>query len=247
MTGFWKLPLAVVLAAGGSATADFIGPDAYGWSRGDADSTYFEWDYFTNASGGNECDIGQFPDPLPDGWPDPDVVEITGNGFATGAGNIYSPFGPQVFEISVPNYGYGQGETTLLLQIRGLGTELDYDGVTLDGVLPDEVVELYRENTDMGWIVDVLFAFTVSGNADQYVFTAPTVEAHFSLDRVAVDTITLDDCAADFNGDGMVDTRDVIAYLNAWTAKDPSADMNGDGIVDTRDFIAYLNLWTAGC
>ncbi len=54
-------------------------------------------------------------------------------------------------------------------------------------------------------------------------------------------------CAADFNGDGMVDTRDVLAFLNSWTAGDPEADTNGDGVIDTRDVLAFLNLWTAGC
>jgi len=56
-----------------------------------------------------------------------------------------------------------------------------------------------------------------------------------------------DDCEADFDGDGQADTRDVLAFLNAWAAGDPSADFNGDGIVDTRDVLAFLNVWTAGC
>ena len=54
-------------------------------------------------------------------------------------------------------------------------------------------------------------------------------------------------CAADFNGDGVVDTRDVIAFLNAWAAGDPRADFDGNGVIDTRDVIAYLNGWVAGC
>lgn len=54
-------------------------------------------------------------------------------------------------------------------------------------------------------------------------------------------------CDADFNGDGTVDTRDVLEFLNAWAAGDGRADINDDGRVDTRDVIAFLNLWTAGC
>lgn len=54
-------------------------------------------------------------------------------------------------------------------------------------------------------------------------------------------------CAADFNGDGVVDTRDVMAFLNAWVAKDPAADFNGDGFVDSLDVLAFLNAWNAGC
>lgn len=54
-------------------------------------------------------------------------------------------------------------------------------------------------------------------------------------------------CRVDLNGDGLVDTRDVIEFLNAWTAQDQDADWNGDGLVDTRDFLAFLNDWVAGC
>ena len=55
------------------------------------------------------------------------------------------------------------------------------------------------------------------------------------------------DCIADFNGDGNVNTQDVLAFLNAWAAGDASADINGDGSVNTQDVLAFLNLWNAGC
>ncbi|HZW08739.1 MAG TPA: GC-type dockerin domain-anchored protein [Phycisphaerales bacterium] len=54
-------------------------------------------------------------------------------------------------------------------------------------------------------------------------------------------------CAADFNGDGAVNTLDVLAFLNAWNDGDNRADFNGDGTLDTRDVLAFLNAWTAGC
>ncbi|MCC7389154.1 MAG: PQQ-binding-like beta-propeller repeat protein [Phycisphaerales bacterium] len=56
-----------------------------------------------------------------------------------------------------------------------------------------------------------------------------------------------DRCVADFNGDGGVNTQDVLAFLNAWVAGDARADINGDGSVNTQDVLAYLNLWVAGC
>ena len=56
-----------------------------------------------------------------------------------------------------------------------------------------------------------------------------------------------DSCTADFNGDGSVNTNDVLAFLNAWTARDPSADIHGAGVVNTSDVLAFLNLWNAGC
>jgi hypothetical protein len=54
-------------------------------------------------------------------------------------------------------------------------------------------------------------------------------------------------CIADFNGDDTVNTLDVLAFLNAWTAGDESADVNGDGSVNTLDVLAFLNAWNVGC
>ncbi len=54
-------------------------------------------------------------------------------------------------------------------------------------------------------------------------------------------------CPADFNGDGTVNTLDVLAFLSAWAAGDASADFNDDGNIDTLDVLAFLNAWNAGC
>ncbi|HZW09467.1 MAG TPA: GC-type dockerin domain-anchored protein [Phycisphaerales bacterium] len=54
-------------------------------------------------------------------------------------------------------------------------------------------------------------------------------------------------CGADFNGDGAVDSRDVIAFLNAWSAREGSADCDANGLIDSRDVICFLNAWSAGC
>ncbi|MBK7403722.1 MAG: metallophosphoesterase [Phycisphaerales bacterium] len=54
-------------------------------------------------------------------------------------------------------------------------------------------------------------------------------------------------CVADINGDGVVDTRDVVAFLNLWAAGDSRADFNGDDAIDSRDLIAFLNAWAGVC
>ena len=54
-------------------------------------------------------------------------------------------------------------------------------------------------------------------------------------------------CVADFNGDGVVDTRDFIAFLNAWAHQESGADIDGNGVIDTRDVSAFLNVWSMGC
>lgn len=55
------------------------------------------------------------------------------------------------------------------------------------------------------------------------------------------------DCLADFNGDGSVNTHDLVAFLNAWSALDPSADYLPDGVIDSRDVLVFLNALNAGC
>lgn len=54
-------------------------------------------------------------------------------------------------------------------------------------------------------------------------------------------------CAADHNGDLDVNTLDVLAFLNDWSAGDEAADFNGDGDVNTLDVLGFLNAWTSGC
>jgi hypothetical protein len=54
-------------------------------------------------------------------------------------------------------------------------------------------------------------------------------------------------CRADFNGDGRVNTADVLAFLNAWAAGQDAADFNDDGTVNTQDVLAFLNEWTIAC
>lgn len=61
------------------------------------------------------------------------------------------------------------------------------------------------------------------------------------------DFVCNDACVADFNGDGSVNTVDVLAFLNAWSAGEGSADVNGDGSVNTQDVLVFLNLWNTGC
>jgi hypothetical protein len=54
-------------------------------------------------------------------------------------------------------------------------------------------------------------------------------------------------CDADFNADGSVNTLDVLAFLNAWSAGEPTADFNHDGTINTLDVLGFLNAWSAGC
>jgi hypothetical protein len=70
-----------------------------------------------------------------------------------------------------------------------------------------------------------------------------TYDAGFRVNAMIVVT----PCLADFNGDGSLNTLDVLLFLNAWSAKDDSADLDGNGTHDTLDVLNFLNLYNAGC
>ncbi len=52
---------------------------------------------------------------------------------------------------------------------------------------------------------------------------------------------------ADFNGDGNINTLDVLDFLNAWAAGNSAADVNLDGAVNTLDVLFFLNAFNTGC
>ncbi|QKK09828.1 MAG: hypothetical protein HND58_17820 [Planctomycetota bacterium] len=54
-------------------------------------------------------------------------------------------------------------------------------------------------------------------------------------------------CPSDYNGDTVIDTLDVLAFLNVWVPRDPRGDFNGDGQIDTLDVLDFLNAWAGGC
>ncbi|MDY7110589.1 MAG: hypothetical protein SYC29_18305, partial [Planctomycetota bacterium] len=49
------------------------------------------------------------------------------------------------------------------------------------------------------------------------------------------------ECPADFDGDGDVDTADLLFLLGAWGT--PDGDVDGDGDTDTADVLALLAAW----
>jgi Zn-dependent metalloprotease len=74
-----------------------------------------------------------------------------------------------------------------------------------------------------------------------------------SLVEAAIDDLRIEvldcgtACVADWNGDGVVDFNDLLAYLNDYNVSNPRADLNGDGIVDYNDFLEYLTLYNQPC
>ncbi|MBO6514140.1 MAG: FG-GAP repeat protein [Phycisphaerales bacterium] len=58
---------------------------------------------------------------------------------------------------------------------------------------------------------------------------------------------TLENCAADFTNDGLLDFFDISAFLDAFVNADPSADLTGEGQYDFFDVSAFIDVFSAGC
>ena len=199
--------------------------------------------------------------PIDSGWGDP-------TGDADGSGKCYVT-GNTLFE------NVDGGTTTLISPFIDLanGGSLGYSywlsgfpGVEIgpgDGLFVDVATDQFGSNwtqlrayttVEQAWKTDAI-AIGVE------VPASPTIRLRFrAVDTGTNDTVEAgvdafsvsefacsDSCVADFNGDGNVNTQDVLAFLNAWNAGDSRADINGDGSVNTQDVLAYLNLWNAGC
>ncbi len=95
----------------------------------------------------------------------------------------------------------------------------------------------------------------------EFIIAASTTEVGLSgnrvlltaaLDRLGrtafyVAEIDFDTCAADINGDGVLDFFDFLEFQNLFASGDPRADFDGSGSLDFFDFLAFQNAYAAGC
>jgi hypothetical protein len=125
---------------------------------------------------------------------------------------------------------------------------LDVNGTVLSSFLADDGQYAYGIAMDPAdstlWVggfgSNVIYQYDTSGN----LLSSVAVQGISSAFGMEFDVAT---CTADYNGDGVVDTRDVLAFLNDWNAGGGSSDCDGNGVIDTRDVLCFLNLWNAGC
>lgn len=54
-------------------------------------------------------------------------------------------------------------------------------------------------------------------------------------------------CTADYDGNGVVNSRDFFIFLRDFFASDPQADLNRDGWIDSQDVLDYLTAFFLGC
>jgi 6-phosphogluconolactonase (cycloisomerase 2 family) len=141
--------------------------------------------------------------------------------------------------------GHGTDATVRSFTINGDGsinaTGYMFD-VGMQGTVGDvEVFGDYLLVTDestAGDGVAGLYSFLIHDNGS---FTL--VHDIYDTDGVRPEAITAwrPSCPADFDGDGDVDTADLLFLLAAWGT--PDGDVDGDGDTDTADLLALLAAW----
>jgi len=234
----------IATAAGSPARADFFLPTL--WTRGDARSTYQQWDVFVEADGdpANVPDIGEMNSYSTDELV-PNVRDTTGLSFITG-GNIYSFSVATEIDVIVPNAGLGDWyHTTVILQTRTKGSEIDTSAAKIAGIKPVQILELSREPAGGpfgdSFTVDTLFRWELPGNLASYLIEFPALGSSMSLDRVAVDTLAL--LEGDANRDATVNIFDINLVSAHWNEAGPSGDVNFDGAVNIFDINLISSNW----
>ncbi len=149
--------------------------------------------------------------------------------------------GVQIIDVSDPHAPFLVGS----IETEGSAFAVSHQGgvgVVVEQAWVLEVLDISNPASPVitGW-------HRVDGQADLVLVGNAAIVAGGSRALQIVDVGDCSPCRVDTNNDGSVDSRDVIAFLNAWVSGDTSGDFNGDGSVDTDDVVQYLEAWGVGC
>jgi hypothetical protein len=117
------------------------------------------------------------------------------------------------------------GQGRLSYRWRKDGVDL-VEGGRISGVDSPTLVITGMQQSDRGW-----YDVVVSG----------------ACGSVTSSPAGLGACMGDWNGDGVIDFNDFLAFLNDYNAQNPRADLTGDGTIDFNDFLAFLNYFNTPC
>lgn len=161
------------------AQAAFVVPSF----RGEVDTTYQEWDFFASAT-------NAAPDIASEN-PNGEALFSSAMGTRMGSGNIYAFGAIDQFTVLIPEFGYSDRSTKVVVQTRTEGAELNYASMLLNGIAPD-VAELLSSEPGTGGgfpglIVDYYFAWTLPDNPSLLTLTFAGIE-HTSLSAISIDT-----------------------------------------------------------
>jgi len=183
---FTSLALLAHFTAATAATNGFVSPSF----RGSTDSETGYWEAFTVASGapGNLAD-------QPGATTGAVLTQLNPAAFLTGSGNIYNPSSVNSFTVA-DSTAFTLG--TVVLQTRSVGSEIDYNSVTLsysDGSGSHSLAALPRLELDrvavpgLGANVSSLWQWDLTGlGVNSYTISFSAAESSLSFDSMTLDT-----------------------------------------------------------
>jgi hypothetical protein len=243
------------------------------WTRADVDTTYQQWrgpinggapallgggENFTTLFGLNQPDNDLFN---PNGTATAQFLDADRNstGFTAGllvggTHNIYSFFTSADWELLLPDYGYGSGETTLILQLEVDGNEIIVgpstpnnptapNSVKVDGYDWVDHVELSRSGSTGGgfptFAMTHWFRFELPTNEAGHVLEFDTFDPSFgSYTPSSIDPVSTDDLMY-----GHTTVTAIAIDTNVVTMSIPQGDLDGDGFVGISDLNIVLGNW----
>jgi hypothetical protein len=179
------------------------------------------------------------------------MAEFDISAFSIPPGEEISSATLQVVIDAIEIYGLGvNGETPESLAVDGyvgdgVAEVSDFqiaDGNFLDSVpTPDPYIGQLLTFDVTSWVIEVVDA------GETYLGLTARAESFGGLwitegdgyPKLTIETESA--CPADFDGDGDVDTADLLFLLGAWGT--PDGDVDGDGDTDTADLLDLLAAW----
>lgn len=115
----------------------------------------------------------------------------------------------------------------------------------IGGILEIDVTNGYMPGEN-GYSI-VVATGGVSGNFDSIMAPIINENQRFTTIATANEVLLVLTCAADLNGDTLLNFFDVSLFLSAYTSGDPLADFSSDGVLDFFDVSSFLSTYQAGC
>jgi hypothetical protein len=166
--------------------------------------------------------VGELHTLLDDGLLTPDVVQtLRFEGLDPGTYDVYT-YGPPVTEGLKTLFMYTSGDESEGINITG-----GWNGALEEGVnYAHTTIQVADATLDVEWVAGM---FGDSG--------------YFS----GLQLVPAEGCAADVNGDGMLNILDFVAYQNLFVNADPAADCDANGVLNVLDFVCFQGIFQAGC
>ena len=196
-----------------------------------------------NADDGSEIDTYYVNDPL-------EATMLFGNRIFTGSLSTFvyaSPVGEMNFQFFTACGGSVNSMTTngndvVIGALQGTVYIYDATNGSYKGTF-----NVQSDCVGVAYVEDRLFIAGSDGKIHKMNLANGAIEATYTTGLAISAMVAAERCAADFDGNGTVNTLDFLAFMNAWTAKKAEADFDGNGTINTQDFLVFLNAFTAGC